>query len=63
MGIMENCFAPDAFHKFQGLIYLSLWSLCLITLTFPISNKHFIKSLKAMALSPTDLVTTCPHTL
>lgn len=62
MGIMGKCFAPDAVHKFQGLIYLSLWSLCLITLTFQIQMT--ILMLKSdRALSPTDLVTTCSHTL
>lgn len=44
MGIMENCFAPDAFHKFQGLIYLSLWSLCLITLTFQIQTNILLNA-------------------
>ena len=44
MGIIENCFAPDTFHKFQGLIYLSLWSLCLITLTFQIQTNILLKA-------------------
>ena len=62
MGIMENCFARDAFHKFQG-VHLSVFMVSMSHhINISNSNEHFIKSLKAMVLSPTDLVTTCPHT-